>query len=568
MKKIMIVIVLACLSSAWSGRVIYPGRSASKVVKAGGVFTIGYAGAADERIHSVTLVGPYNRVTATIGGSTAGNFVYDAQSKASYTHDISVTVPAGTPIELYDVVINSSTGVWTSRKCLKVVNEFKSRYTIVHITDTHIGWGKTWDGDAAREMRYFDQVLKATEIIAPEYMVFTGDNIHNGTPQPLDLKWRNFYEGATGVRGVQGIGVPAIVSSGNHDFFSGEANAVAEWNQHCGLRSFGFSYGNTRIAVFDDYLARFSSATPDFPAQQAAQLTTFLQKEGRGSFRMAIQHSIGNVYQPFFDAQAIQYGLFGHNHANSSRRLGAATGLVTASASHYASVGIGNVGWFRVLVLNDSGVQANNAVQFGNPNALSADLQLAFANPNTGRARENAATLTNDMGIGFESCRIRFVMAKGSYQVDAGQVEQVIDNDTVSVYDVRIRAAANSRATVRIAPRPVDTRDIGPLDLGDVGFRLRADMLHGTLRADGVVTEPSAIRLELLDLEGRQVASMTPDLIGTGRMVKTWDLRGPELVGLRKGLYVARLELRPLASKAPPKMTTALLDLSHKSVRR
>src|SRR5690606_3373039 len=119
------------------------------------------------------------------------------------------------------------------------------------------------------ELELFDKFLEVANIIAPDFVLNTGDNLHETTrfnpdstgwggelhsetyQRPLiEEKWKNVYEGSNRFSGIHGLNAPVFSIPGNHDYYgmpkSESKLKVMQWNKLCGLRVYGFSYGDTR----------------------------------------------------------------------------------------------------------------------------------------------------------------------------------------------------------------------------------------------------------------------------------------------------------------------------------
>jgi len=136
-------ILMLSLTNAFAGKIIVPWRAKKEIVKQGNSFAIWYNKENGETVNSVELVGPYNIVPLTIDNNKDGSWYFDRYTEASYNCSLSVTVPAGTPVELYDLYVKTSAGDFMSRSAVKVVNEYQSHYYICHFTDPHVSvcWG-------------------------------------------------------------------------------------------------------------------------------------------------------------------------------------------------------------------------------------------------------------------------------------------------------------------------------------------------------------------------------------------------------------------------------------------
>lgn len=191
--------ILAYSSCIEAGSIVYPYNAAKEFIKSGEAGMIYYQKSAGEQIDPITLVGPYNRVKVSILKDSSGAFEYDPLTHATYSSRITITVPSDAPMELYDLAIAGSDGTIISAKAVKVVKLYKNRYTFAHITDTHISY--SWINGYPEELLCDEHVIKALNIIGPEFVICTGDDTHNydkqqQTPDPdAEARWNFFFIG-------------------------------------------------------------------------------------------------------------------------------------------------------------------------------------------------------------------------------------------------------------------------------------------------------------------------------------------------------------------------------------
>ena len=123
------------------------------------------------------------------------------------------------------------------------MKEFSPNHSFIHISDLHVTrqWvGKPDDG-YAKELELFDSFVKVANIIAPDFVIVTGDVIHHYTrieadktgwggkklydadQRPLvEEKYRNYYHGAKGFSGIYGLNspvfsLPGIITEWHHN---------------------------------------------------------------------------------------------------------------------------------------------------------------------------------------------------------------------------------------------------------------------------------------------------------------------------------------------------------------
>lgn len=78
-----------------------------------------------------------------------------------------LAVPSGAEPGLYDIEVRSATGPFYSRRCVRVMDEFKNRFRFVHLSDMNVG---------ELTAPEFDEMLpREVNLLAPEFIIATGD---------------------------------------------------------------------------------------------------------------------------------------------------------------------------------------------------------------------------------------------------------------------------------------------------------------------------------------------------------------------------------------------------------
>ena len=483
---VLVFIGISIVSQAYAGNIIYPWRAASVIVKKGNGFEILFNNINSAVIDSVILEGPFNRVNLRIDSVDTGRFEYDSYTHLSTNNRIWVSVPESSPEEIYDLVVKSGGETHVSLQSVKVVLEFNTRHKFIHITDLHIS--RQWVGQAkngyAKELELLDNFIKVANIINPDFVIITGDNIHDYTRFNADStgwggdvvrgasqlplveeKWKNFYEGANGFSGIHGFNAPAFSVPGNHDFYGlAEDNhqaKAAQWNYLCGKRVYGFSYAGTRVIVSDDFLGDPLTDIPEKSPMSGLQgkvLESFLEENGEGQIRIMAQHRYNRIDTAFCDKHQIAILLNGHSHKPHYEYVGA-TPTVSIRPGTVSKSGCNDpeheLGYFRVFNIDSDSFEFSPALRFcKDPSVPYQDLELAlslgYEEPNDGTSVNNKATIDNKFPIDLPGCKIRFTMKKGNYTVSDGIISQVIETEKFSIVDVRLDVGAEREKTVEI----------------------------------------------------------------------------------------------------------------------
>ena len=556
-------ILVFSLSRSFAGKILVPWRAKKEIVKQGTSFAIWYNKENGETINSVELVGPYNIVPLTIDNNKDGSWYFDQYTEASYNCSLSVTVPAGTPIELYDLHVKTSAGDFVSPSAVKVINEYQSHFYICHFTDPHVAVSWFTTGNATAPI--MQALVEIVDIIDPELFLCTGDNIigfsrSDEEPEKFSDRWDNFFDGdINGIGGLHSSRVPLFITTGNNDYDKYKPNPdpqkmykLTEWNDYCGMRIYGFAYDETRLLAFDDYLVELddhggTGVAKDFPAEQRDVLEAYLDEAGAGQLRIVIEHTPSRVNTTFCNNNNVQLALAGHTHSDNETNIGTTPTLrLTTAYLCFAEYWSGNYtipnsarSKMRIIEIEDNEVVSYESIYIMDYIHVMDGLDdgkfinIEYNNPNDGTDTANSATITNDMNYDFFGCKIRFVMAKGAYIIDNGVLLQAFENDSVSVCDVKIPVDGNSTVTVNI--RPDHTGLLGQTS-NAVGFRNMLSVSHSSkgiqFRVDDKVETIQS--LEIFSANGTLIESFTHSDFSSEKRVINWNK------GVSKGIYLIR----------------------------
>ena len=460
----IVLLIISFSNSAWCGKIIYPWNATTAIVKAGESFAVLFDADPDQIPEAVVLNGPYNSVPLTSFTYETGSWIYDDESGYSYNTRISVTVPSHTPAERYDLVLKTSAGDEVSSSAVKVIREYKLDYTIFHISDTHIcdESYRNPDGVPGR-LALLSALVDMANIIGPELVFLTGDNVNSrswdegnadylttwpSTQERVDFYYKGSFE--NGYRGVYDFNAAAFSCNGNHDYYErkdngDEKNKFAFWNTYHGLRTHHFEYGDSRFMAFCDAFDEDNDA-------EAIRHSSWLNEVGPGNLRVIYKHFYNIIPEPWVTERNIQLGFCGHNHHKGGENpfTTGPTDMYIANFTEYTTFNL-----FRVDSSGNYTVE-NNLVAVENPkddpSLFRANLTLEFAEANDGTSKRNSAILVNKFPVEFPEARVRFVMPKGNYTVSRGRVEQVIENETMSIIDVRVQLESSSTTSIDIEP--------------------------------------------------------------------------------------------------------------------
>ena len=159
--RVAVFCLLAVSFRAVANQIVYPWRACPAIVPVGKTMEILYDNPAALPIDSVILSGPFNRVALIADTIQHGRFEYDSFTKAAVGTMIRVTIPAGTPEELYDLIVKSDGETNLSKRSVKVLKTFRNPHRFIHISDPHVSrqWIGTPENGYAKELELLDRFI-------------------------------------------------------------------------------------------------------------------------------------------------------------------------------------------------------------------------------------------------------------------------------------------------------------------------------------------------------------------------------------------------------------------------
>jgi predicted phosphodiesterase len=456
-RLLSIFFLLLCFSTlAFSGNIIYPWRATTAIVKSGDSFEVWLNADQGQTVSSVQLVGPYNKVAASFK-IKKGTWVYDVISENTYNTNIKVNVPANCPADRYDIVLKTSSGDVISPAGVKVIKNYTSSYYILHFSDAH-----AFQRGSETVLNRISTIVDMANIINPELVFNTGDNLYRPTEDRMNQLFTGNLKQNT--KGLNDLNAATFTVAGNHDFDFDKLDEKGFykeksdwWNTWWGLQTYNFTFGNGRFMVINNGWDGFK------PAQQIAATEAWLQKKGKGNFRLSAAH-IRNKEMPAFDSIAhLDFALFGHNHHIASQN----PSLLNNKPIQYIVNSIRDNMEFNLYKVDGKtgicvpvGSKTGQVVYVENPEdqktpvLYKPKLSLSYLNANDGSSISNTAIFVNKLDFAIEGAKARFVMPLGkNYTISKGKIEQEFNGTNVHVVDVLVDLQAGSALEVTIAEK-------------------------------------------------------------------------------------------------------------------
>lgn len=106
MKRLFIFILLPGLTglAVAAGKIVYPWNAVTAIVKSDEAFEVWFDAEPGEVVKTVELRGPFHSIRIPSIATETGTWTYDPISGNTYDTRVSVSVPAGTPADRYDLI--------------------------------------------------------------------------------------------------------------------------------------------------------------------------------------------------------------------------------------------------------------------------------------------------------------------------------------------------------------------------------------------------------------------------------------------------------------------------------
>jgi hypothetical protein len=455
------IALFVLIHSAWPANIVRPWRATTAIVKTGENFEVWFNADNGQVVNSVKLIGPYNHVNCAISIIT-GDWEYDPLSGNRYNTKITVTVPAETPFDRYDLILNTSDGDEVSYGGVKVIEEYRDNYYIMHFSDGHI-FQSAGEHDSKVLLARKSAMISMANIMDVSIIIETGDIMYNIRNNP-DHEFA-FYHGieSENIKGMTDVNAATFFTPGNHDAHTANTwdRATVQvnsdwWNSYYGLQNHSFKYGNGRFMLINN---GWQWQDHQFQANEAGE---WLSGDGSGgNFFLSAAHHYDKMHNIINDYEPLDLVLAGHKHyvsADNPWEFSAGSDRVA-----YIAGSIRDKFEFNLFRVNNSSGECfpvagiNGVVQVlysGNkddPSTWEPNLTLSYSNDNNGGFYENIATIDNKFDFPIEDARVRFVLPRGyDYRVTNGNIAQQFDGDEYRVIDVTLDVAANSISVIQV----------------------------------------------------------------------------------------------------------------------
>ncbi len=498
--------------------------------------------------------------------------------------ELAFAVPPGTPEELYALVLASdSTTADTARHAVKVLPAYRSDYCFAQVTDTHLpthafSVAGVIDAADTSGMADFDAVIEDLNVIHPEFVLHTGDLVNEGELED----YLGMYEMGRAQAMLERLEAPVWLAAGNHDLGGWQPTAPSDgtsrrnWWRTFGWKwlenpppgdpqhsqDFTFDYGPLHVIGLEAYINSGSYdhfrqdlwGAQSFTAEQLAWLRADLAAQPAGTHSLLASHfdfggtladgSPGPALSQIDPASlGIDGDIWGHQH-------GMPDDTHTPRGARPFDLGCQSVidlRAFRIFRVHDGVISPGPIHRAGGSSGPSSEsLAVAWSGPNDGTRSRLRVTLINRYGEAWDHARLKFNLADhdSSFSVTNGTIVQVIRQGGIAVVSVEcvLPAVMSLIVTVQaIAPvAGVGAPPVAACAFAAPGPNPFAPGAGGVVRLRFVLPAPAPVRLEVVDVSGRRIATLGAGTYGQGEHTATWDGRGDDGTLARPGLYLVR----------------------------
>ena len=386
---------------------------------------------------TLSLTNQYKTIPLTIATSYGTNKIWNS-SRSGW--QLTATIPDGTPLELWSLVVSNSGGSGVEHKSVKILDTYDKSFYITHLTDTHCDTRFKTGNDST-----FAMMLEEIDIINPNFLVLSGDFCQSpGIVQAYDYMITPIFMNSWN-------NTACIISRGNHESPISESATHDDkfWETIIGPLSYSIKMGPVRLFVHD--IMRGSSKTWLESAYAESQ------EDSSDKVRIYETHALKGFNGTWYPSSAPlpTVTLYGHYHRDGYDANGGFPKILTGTAQQDAYK-------MRLIRFNkdDSGEWTLGSIGYNGDNGsmtmasspTTPYIKRTFASDNDGTMTANSVSIVNELSETFEHASARFIMTKGTYEVFGGTVIDSYDSDdnTKTIVVVNINAIANATSSANI----------------------------------------------------------------------------------------------------------------------
>ncbi|MDI6855223.1 MAG: metallophosphoesterase [Candidatus Thermoplasmatota archaeon] len=403
-------------------------------------------------------------------------------SPATNIWELNITVPTELRTDLYNLTVTVDGISDSEPHAISVVNALKDKFTIIQLTDTHIG--SLSGGSTYKDLA---NVLRELNLIKPELVIVTGDCCDKEPTWWSDQEFPANEQDQKFREVMLSLKVPVYIVNGNHDYdYSGDSSIedFRKWiNPYSDIC---FTYGNYRFIGLDSgrYVNLINSNGQGLRNDQIAWLEYVLNRYNDSTQKFVFMHHPPHcieqnsaLYKELMIKYNVSLSIHGHTHSdtvydknyNKIPEDGSIGSLGNPAFIETRSTTKGTDNGYRIIRVNGTKLDFytydldGNGIRDDTSSTPTGLLTYGYTPSNNGTAEIVTAWIINNLREDFENAFLAFTMPKPapgySYICENGWIEQKISLATVDVYYVRTNISAISSKEVVL--RPVSACDVG-----------------------------------------------------------------------------------------------------------
>jgi len=381
---------------------------------------------------------------------------------------LQASVPDDMPIELYDLWITADNLADTVENAVKVIDEYKSDFYFIQITDTHLPSSIYYDEPGGltdtSSMSDLWTLIEDFKTINPEFVLHTGDLVNEGELEDY-LEFRTFSRAKNLMANFT---IPVFMGPGNHDLGGwddtppSDGTSRRDWWKFFGWKyldqtsgpgpftqDYYFDYDDIRfieLEAYDNYDSwRYTIyGATSFIDGQIAWLNDIISSTDPSKTIVLFNHY---DFQSELNIAAlgIDMNLYGHIHYDDGSIYTYPYNLATDNVCDGDRS-------FRIVHYDSMGLHPQLTFHAG---SSGQNLSVNYMPANDGQHDTVTAVIANNYAYTFSDGQIVFKMPHADgFIINNGELWQTIELDSFDLCYVKIPLANNSVTAVTIA---VDT---------------------------------------------------------------------------------------------------------------
>lgn len=388
-------------------------------------------------------------------------------SRSGYIFKIKV--PDDIPPELFTLVLSHEKGTLESIRAISVVPDFDTSFYIMQVTDEHVDIrigpiledgttsGNRQKGTIGVEAKHW--VRDSFNVINPRFILYTGDNMQvYPVSKDTFIGMEDAEELLTAyLDAINTYTVPTLVLLGNHDIgywdYQMFAQYKALYEKIFGPRVFSFKMGSFYTILYEYTVSDYWNwAVYDYE-------NSFNDPDI--TYRLVSAHA----YKAGWPDQDLpteelpaDLMLIGHLHNTTVLQTEPFPVLVTSTAQNYYHTGFFNFvktgNTWTCPQIQERVPNRDYFPMFGGSYGSEKTVGITYNTDNDGTATSNSVVINNATNQNFYDGRVKFLMARGDYEVQGGTILAQYDYDTdKTAVLVKVDIAPSGETHVSISPK-------------------------------------------------------------------------------------------------------------------